>query len=66
MLKDLLDGGSLILLCKAMSSYGYLRYGPVENPMFLVQHMAETKQFTVEEISSMVLTKTKEIVEGIS
>ena len=40
MLKDLLDGGSLILLCKAISSYGYLRCGPVENPMFLVEDKA--------------------------
>ena len=32
--------------------------------MFLVQHKAETKQFAVEEKSSMVLTKSKEIVEA--
>ena len=36
----------------------------VEKPMISVQHKGETKEFAAEEISSMVLTKMKEIAEA--
>ena len=38
--------------------------GPAEKPMISVQHKGETKEFAAEEISSMVLTKMKEIAEA--
>eukprot|EP01018_Ginkgo_biloba_P027801 Gb_14198 [translate_table: standard] len=38
--------------------------GAAEKPMIVVQHKGEEKQFAAEEISSMVLTKMKEIAEA--
>ncbi|KAH0462196.1 hypothetical protein IEQ34_009771 [Dendrobium chrysotoxum] len=38
--------------------------GPGYKPMILVQYKGEEKQFSAEEISSMVLTKMKEIAEA--
>merc|ERR1712038_612913 len=38
--------------------------GPGERPMVVVKHKGELKKFQAEEISSMVLTKMKEIAEG--
>ncbi|XP_021904651.1 heat shock 70 kDa protein [Carica papaya] len=38
--------------------------GPGDKPMIVVQHKGEEKQFSAEEISSMVLTKMKEIAEA--
>lgn len=38
--------------------------GPDDKPIFSVQYMGATKTFTPEEISSMVLTKMKQIAEG--
>ncbi|GJP29213.1 hypothetical protein CLOM_g19153 [Closterium sp. NIES-68] len=38
--------------------------GPGEKPMIQVEYKGETKQFAAEEISSMVLTKMKEIAEA--
>ncbi|KAJ8476723.1 hypothetical protein OPV22_020450 [Ensete ventricosum] len=38
--------------------------GPGDKPMIVVQHKGEEKQFAPEEISSMVLTKMKEIAEA--
>ena len=37
--------------------------GPAEKPMIVVTYKGEEKQFAAEEISSMVLTKMKEIAE---
>merc|ERR1712110_154749 len=37
--------------------------GAAEKPMIVVQHKGETKKFQAEEISSMVLSKMKEIAE---
>lgn len=38
--------------------------GPGDKPMIVVTYKGEEKQFSDEEISSMVLTKMKEIVEA--
>ncbi|KAL0919616.1 hypothetical protein M5K25_011725 [Dendrobium thyrsiflorum] len=38
--------------------------GPGDKPMILVQYKGEEKEFSAEEISSMVLTKMKEIAEA--
>lgn len=38
--------------------------GPSEKPMIVVAYKGEDKQFATEEISSMVLTKMKEIAEA--
>ncbi|KAK6795600.1 hypothetical protein RDI58_009054 [Solanum bulbocastanum] len=38
--------------------------GPGEKPMIVVQYKGEEKQFSPEEISSMVLTKMKEVAEA--
>ncbi|XP_027344915.1 heat shock 70 kDa protein-like isoform X3 [Abrus precatorius] len=38
--------------------------GPADKPMIVVQYKGEEKQFSAEEISSMVLTKMKEIAEA--
>lgn len=38
--------------------------GPAEKPMIGVSHNGEDKQFSAEEISSMVLTKMREIAEA--
>ncbi|KAM0859867.1 hypothetical protein ACQ4PT_046905 [Festuca glaucescens] len=38
--------------------------GPAEKPMIVVKHKGEEKQFAAEEISSMVLTKMREIAEA--
>ncbi|CAL9094149.1 unnamed protein product [Musa acuminata var. zebrina] len=38
--------------------------GPGDKPMIVVQYKGEEKQFAPEEISSMVLTKMKEIAEA--
>ncbi|KAF3548154.1 hypothetical protein DY000_02004047 [Brassica cretica] len=38
--------------------------GPAEKPMISVKHKGEEKQFSAEEISSMVLTKMREIAEA--
>jgi len=38
--------------------------GADDKPMITVQHKGETKKFQAEQISSMVLTKMKEIAEG--
>lgn len=38
--------------------------GPADKPMIVVQYKGEEKQFAAEEISSMVLTKMKEIAEA--
>ncbi|CAL5426094.1 unnamed protein product [Camellia sinensis] len=38
--------------------------GPCDKPMIVVQYKGEEKQFSAEEISSMVLTKMKEIAEA--
>ncbi|OAY37010.1 heat shock 70 kDa protein 5 [Manihot esculenta] len=38
--------------------------GPGDKPMIVVQYKGEQKQFAPEEISSMVLTKMKEIAEA--
>ncbi|PON89342.1 Heat shock protein 70 family [Trema orientale] len=38
--------------------------GPGDKPMIVVQYKGEEKQFAAEEISSMVLTKMKEIAEA--
>ncbi|KAE8666686.1 Heat shock cognate 70 kDa protein [Hibiscus syriacus] len=38
--------------------------GPGDKPMIVVTYKGEEKQFAAEEISSMVLTKMKEIVEA--
>ncbi|KAI6672061.1 hypothetical protein NL676_006946 [Syzygium grande] len=38
--------------------------GPGEKPMIVVTYKGEEKQFSAEEISSMVLTKMKEIAEA--
>ncbi|CAD5186181.1 unnamed protein product [Musa acuminata subsp. malaccensis] len=38
--------------------------GPGDKPMIVVQYKGEEKQFSPEEISSMVLTKMKEIAEA--
>ncbi|XP_047166844.1 heat shock 70 kDa protein-like [Vigna umbellata] len=38
--------------------------GPAEKPMIVVSYRGEEKQFAAEEISSMVLTKMKEIAEA--
>jgi len=37
--------------------------GPAEKPLIVVKYMGEEKKFQAEEISSMVLTKMKEIAE---
>merc|ERR1712232_264748 len=37
--------------------------GPAEKPLIQVKYMGEEKKFQAEEISSMVLTKMKEIAE---
>ena len=41
-----------------------LSSGPADKPMITVQYKGEEKQFAAEEISSMVLTKMKEIAEA--
>jgi len=38
--------------------------GPGDKPYIVVQYKGETKKFHAEEISSMVLTKMKEIAEA--
>jgi heat shock 70kDa protein 1/2/6/8 len=38
--------------------------GPEDKPMIQVQYMGETKQFSAEEISSMVLTEMKNTAEA--
>ncbi|CAK7336329.1 unnamed protein product [Dovyalis caffra] len=38
--------------------------GPADKPMIVVQYKGEEKKFSAEEISSMVLTKMKEIAEA--
>lgn len=38
--------------------------GPAEKPMIVVNYKGEEKQFSAEEISSMVLMKMKEIAEA--
>ncbi|KAI9081308.1 hypothetical protein K1719_036729 [Acacia pycnantha] len=38
--------------------------GPGDKPMIVVQYKGEEKQFAAEEISSMVLTKMKEVAEA--
>ncbi|PON77779.1 Heat shock protein 70 family [Parasponia andersonii] len=38
--------------------------GPGDKPMIVVQYKGKEKQFAAEEISSMVLTKMKEIAEA--
>ncbi|KAH7547508.1 heat shock 70 kDa protein [Ziziphus jujuba] len=38
--------------------------GPAEKPMIVVNYKGEEKQFAAEEISSMVLTKMREIAEA--
>ncbi|XP_028763343.1 heat shock 70 kDa protein-like [Neltuma alba] len=38
--------------------------GPADKPMIVVQYKGEEKQFAAEEISSMVLTKMKEVAEA--
>ncbi|KAJ6393018.1 hypothetical protein OIU77_022486 [Salix suchowensis] len=38
--------------------------GPADKPVILVQYKGEEKRFSAEEISSMVLTKMKEIAEA--
>jgi len=38
--------------------------GPADKPMIIVKHKGEMKKFQAEEISSMVLTKMKEIAEA--
>ena len=38
--------------------------GPDEKPLIVVQYKGETKKFQAEQISSMVLTKMKEIAEA--
>ncbi|KAM3141520.1 70-kilodalton heat shock protein [Paramecium bursaria] len=38
--------------------------GPEDKPLIVVKHKGETKRFHPEEISSMVLTKMKEIAEA--
>ncbi|OMO85623.1 Heat shock protein 70 family [Corchorus capsularis] len=38
--------------------------GPGDKPMIVVQYKGEEKQFSPEEISSMVLTKMKEVAEA--
>merc|ERR1711968_354857 len=38
--------------------------GPADKPMIEVEYKAETKQFSAEEISSMILVKMKEIAES--
>jgi heat shock 70kDa protein 1/2/6/8 len=38
--------------------------GPGDKPLIIVQFKGETKKFHPEEISSMVLTKMKEIAEA--
>ncbi|XP_061354353.1 heat shock 70 kDa protein-like isoform X1 [Gastrolobium bilobum] len=38
--------------------------GPADKPMIVVQYKGEEKRFSAEEISSMVLTKMKEIAEA--
>ncbi|XP_047090515.1 heat shock 70 kDa protein 4-like isoform X2 [Lolium rigidum] len=38
--------------------------GPAEKPMIVVKYKGEEKQFAAEEISSMVLTKMREIAEA--
>lgn len=38
--------------------------GPGEKPMIVVNHKGEEKQFSAEEISSMVLIKMREIAEA--
>jgi len=38
--------------------------GPADKPMIAVQYKGETKKFQAEEISSMVLTKMKDIAEA--
>lgn len=38
--------------------------GPADKPMIVVNHKGEEKQFSAEEVSSMVLTKMKEIAEA--
>ncbi|KAH7547533.1 hypothetical protein FEM48_Zijuj01G0319900 [Ziziphus jujuba var. spinosa] len=38
--------------------------GPADKPMIVVNYKGEEKQFAAEEISSMVLTKMKEIAES--
>ncbi|CAG7890412.1 unnamed protein product [Brassica rapa] len=38
--------------------------GPAEKPMIVVNYKGEEKQFSAEEISSMVLTKMREIAEA--
>ncbi|KAI9081320.1 hypothetical protein K1719_036741 [Acacia pycnantha] len=38
--------------------------GPGDKPMIVVQYKGEKKQFAAEEISSMVLTKMKEVAEA--
>jgi L1 cell adhesion molecule like protein len=40
-----------------------LESGPAEKPLIVVKFKGETKKFQAEEISSMVLTKMKEIAE---
>ena len=38
--------------------------GPGDKPMIVVNYKAEEKQFSAEEISSMVLIKMREIAEA--
>jgi L1 cell adhesion molecule like protein len=38
--------------------------GPADKPMIVVQYKGEEKQFSAEEISSMVLIKMREIAEA--
>ncbi|XP_057735024.1 heat shock 70 kDa protein-like [Arachis stenosperma] len=38
--------------------------GPADKPMIVVNYKGEEKHFAAEEISSMVLTKTKEVAEA--
>ncbi|XP_004308868.1 PREDICTED: heat shock 70 kDa protein II-like [Fragaria vesca subsp. vesca] len=38
--------------------------GPTDKPMIVVNHMGQEKQYAAEEISSMVLTKMREIAEA--
>jgi L1 cell adhesion molecule like protein len=38
--------------------------GPADKPMIEVEYKAETKQFSAEEVSSMILVKMKEIAES--
>jgi L1 cell adhesion molecule like protein len=41
-----------------------VKSGPAEKPIIEVQYKGETKQFSAEEISSMVLTKMKETAQA--